>query len=118
MGIELLTLDVGNPSNLGLIVRTAYILGGSHCKLHLFDPRTIFSTYEKQIEECSVGLSASSPPQVVTDLQKFLSHYSGRIIAADATEDAVPLHDLKFEEGDLILFGNENTGYLNKDLKA
>lgn len=60
----------------------------------------------------------SHPPKIVKDLESFLRDYGGRKVATDITDSAIPLLDFRFQEGDLILFGNENTGYMNKSLQS
>lgn len=116
MGINFLTVDMGNPFNIGTIIRTTYTLGGKHTDLYMFDPRDKLIHHRDEISRCSIGLLERKPPTLVSDLESFLSTYHGRVIAADPSNDAIPLHEFGFADGDLVLLGNENTGFNDKSL--
>ena len=117
MGINHLTVDLGSPHNLGRIIRTVHVLGGKKSRLYIYDPRKICETYIADVRLASVDLVDRHDYEIVKDIAGFLNSYDGRIIKTDLSEDAVPLPEFRFKENDLILYGNENRGYLNKALE-
>jgi len=117
MGVNHLTVDVGSPRNLGAIIRTINVLCGKSSKLFIYDPRDRLVTDIEEIKLTSTELVDKNEHEVVKDIAIFLENYKGRIVKTDLSEDAVPLPEFRFKEDDLILYGNENRGYLNKALE-
>jgi tRNA(Leu) C34 or U34 (ribose-2'-O)-methylase TrmL len=120
MGIGLLTLDLGSPYNIGHIIRQSHVLGGSHCELYIFDPRGKLERCSDAVALLSIGLVDSGEFTRIPDegaLEAFLRDYSGRVLAMDIQPRAHPLPGFEFREGDLIIIGNENTGFMNKKMQ-
>src|SRR3989338_6935313 len=115
MGINLLLIDLGSPHNIGRIIRESHDLGGNHCQLFIYDPRNILVENRDGINLTSMERGSY---QIVENLEPFLREYTGKLVATDITSDALPHHDFGWQENDLILLGNENRGYRDKDLKT
>lgn len=115
--INLLLVDLGNPANIGSIIRSCHTLGGVDVGLFIYDPRDNLTTWAEDIHRASLGLSQKPGVFIkVTNLADFLSKYPGRKIKTDITPDATPLPNFRFMKRDLIMLGNENRGYLTKEL--
>ncbi len=117
MGINLLTLDLGSPANIGTIIRQTHVLGGDACKLFIFDPRGKLVLDYETIRTVSIGLVDAGIHTKVDDLESFLRGYQGRVVGANISPGATPLFEFEFKDDDLIVLGNENTGFLDKELR-
>ena len=100
--------------NLGQIVRHCYTLGHRVVFLHIFDPQRViernldavrrFSNYSLDRYE---NLKIYSEMPLATEV---LDLHHGRVICFAPDEQAVPVHEFSFQDGDLLIFGNEYTG--------
>lgn len=113
MGIANLLVDWEDPGNIGRAIRTNHVLGGGRSKLYIYDPKNLFITRRKTIYFASTGVSRHRIGIItpITDLGEFLKDYDGRIIKTDIVQEATPLNEFRFNERDLVLYGNETFGY-------
>lgn len=117
--INFALIDLGSPHNIGLIIRTCWVLAGENAHLYVYDPRNKLTLNRDDIDLTSGGLISRKEIYTrIDDLNGFLSAYLGRIIATEVSGDATPLTEFSFQQDDLILFGNENRGYRDKELRV
>ena len=116
--INLLLVDLGSPQNIGLIVRTSWVLAGENVRLYIYDPRNKLEVNRDVVDLTSITLVGEEGAYTkVDDLERFISEYPGRIVATDISEQSTSLVNFSFQRGDLLMFGNENRGYRDESLK-
>ncbi|MDO8656033.1 MAG: TrmH family RNA methyltransferase [Nanoarchaeota archaeon] len=108
--INHLLYDLGNPANIGGIIRLIHVLGGKDSHLYIFDPRANLTTYEREISKASTGLYPNPKVNQIDNIDTFLNGYQGRKIATQITPRATKLTYFKFQLNDLVIYGNENRG--------
>jgi tRNA(Leu) C34 or U34 (ribose-2'-O)-methylase TrmL len=115
MKLTVLLWDVESGMNLGLAVRTCYMLGHGVIGLKIFDPQDrmklkandvrLFSSYTVDYYgdiEISTALDA---------MLRFVEFYTGRVVCACNDEKAsIDLDHFTFCDNDLVVFGNEYHG--------
>jgi tRNA(Leu) C34 or U34 (ribose-2'-O)-methylase TrmL len=110
MALNSLIADLNYGSNIGGIIRTHHVMGGDG-RLHIYDPMKIMQTSADEVRNFSCRISDRHEFELVEDLEAFLRDYKeGRRIATELSARAKPLTDFQFQEGDIILFGNERVG--------
>lgn len=109
MGINSLIADLNYGPNIGGAIRTYHVLGGDG-RLFIYDPRGILQESADEVQAFSCKISDKHEFEIVEDLEAFLDDYQGRRIATAVTPQATPLTEFQFQDGDLILFGNERVG--------
>lgn len=101
--------SVRDPNNLGSVIRCAVAFGIEHIVLSgdcadIYNPKTV---------RCAMGSLFKIKITVVSDTAGFIGAalYSGRrVLAAELTENAVPLERIGLRADDIIIIGNEGHG--------
>ena len=109
MAINSLIADLNYGSNIGGTIRTHRVLGGDG-RLYIHDPRAVMQEFADEVRAFSCKISDRNEFEVVQDLEAFLAEYQGRRIATALTPQSTPLTEFQFQDGDIILFGNERVG--------
>lgn len=101
LGLE----NVSDPSNLGAAARTAEALGVSGIAVSggcdVYAPKSL---------RASMGTLLRLPIYITDDLTDFAKKYSLRTVACVVSESALPITEVSFGGGDLLLIGNEANG--------
>lgn len=98
--------NIADPSNLGAIARTAEALGvgGIIVSLNGCDP------YSPKSLRASMGTLLRLPVIISDDITDLIKQNSLRSFACVVDSDAKNIADIKFENGDVLLIGNEANG--------
>ena len=118
--VSLLLYKPMSGIHLGMIIRSAYILGAE--KLYIYDSENILDSKKEEIYYHSTGLSESNKDSfeiIKKDILKFLEDYPGRIIITEIeSKDAKSINKFQFEKNDLIVIGNERLGIPKEVIKS
>ena len=97
--------NIQDPSNLGAISRTAEALGVSGIVLKSgcdpFSPKSL---------RASMGTLLRLPIYLTDDLSQFIKEHSLRSFACVVDSSADAITNVKFENGDILIIGNEANG--------
>lgn len=104
--------NISDPSNLGAAARTAEALGVSGIVVSGgCDP------YAPKVLRASMGTLLRLPVYQVSDIIDFAGQYSLKTVACVAERSAVPITDISFSGGEILLIGNEANGLTDETLK-
>jgi len=92
--------------NTGNIIRLAANIG---CRLNLIEPLG-FSLEDKQLRRAGLDYHDLSNVVVHRDYAQFLSAVAGRRLLACSTKGEQRHSDMRYQHGDVLLFGSETTG--------
>jgi len=92
--------------NTGNIIRLAANMG---CRLNLIEPLG-FSLEDKQLRRAGLDYHDLSNVVRHADYAAFLQSVAGRRILACSTKGKRRYTDIRYKEGDVLLFGSETTG--------
>ena len=94
------------PPNTGNIIR---LCANTGCSLHLIEPLG-FDLDDKKMRRAGLDYREYADIQLYPDLESFSrAHDNPRILAA-STKGGTPYHQIRYREGDAILFGPETRG--------
>ncbi len=94
------------PQNTGSIIRLAANTG---CLLHLIEPLG-FDLDEKKLRRAGLDYHAMTHVYRYPDYTTFLKAMEGRRILACTTKGSRPHTDVRYQAGDVLLFGSETSG--------
>ena len=105
-----------DPSNLGAVIRSSVAFGIDHIILSsdcadIYSPKTVRS---------AMGSIYRVKVTTVGDVKSFINaaqQNSRRVFAAELSERAVSLHDIKLNSSDIVMIGNEGHG-IDTDVSA
>ncbi len=105
--------NVGDPSNLGAVSRTAEALGvdGIILSADGCDP------YSPKSLRASMGTLLRMPLIILDDFAKGIKKSGLISYACVVDSDATPITDIKFSDGSVVMIGNEANG-LTEDTKS
>jgi tRNA (cytidine/uridine-2'-O-)-methyltransferase len=94
------------PPNTGNIIR---LCANTGCSLHLIEPLG-FDLEDKKMRRAGLDYREFADIQLYPDLESFSrAHDNPRILAA-STKGGTAYHQIRYREGDAILFGPETRG--------
>lgn len=97
--------NLSDPSNLGAVSRTAEALGVSGIVLSGgCDP------YSPKALRASMGTLLRMPLFITEDIAEFARLNGLRTVACVVDSTAVPINDVAFRNGDMVIIGNEANG--------
>ena len=104
--------NIGDPSNLGAIARTAEALGINGIILSDYgcDP------YSPKSLRSSMGTLLRLPLYITDDITQYISKNNLRSFACVVDRDECSINGIDFSDGDVLLIGNEANG-LKEDTK-
>ena len=95
------------PQNTGNIARTCVL---TDCKLHLIKPLG-FDINEKQVKRAGLDYWKDLNLEVHESYEDFLEKYGNeRIFLSTTHESGTHYDEVKFKQGDFIMFGRETSG--------
>ncbi len=102
--------NISDPSNLGAIARTAEALGvtGIVTTLNGCDP------YSPKSLRASMGTLLRVPVIITDDIVGFIKYNSLRSFGCVVDNDAEKIINVSFENGDILLIGNEANGLIEE----
>ena len=92
--------------NCGNIIRLA---ANNGCRLHLIEPLG-FDFDDKKLKRAGLDYHDLTNVTRHKDYQAFLQAVPGKRIFACTTKGSIHYHQVKFEAGDVLLFGSETHG--------
>lgn len=108
-GQYLMLENLQDPGNLGTIIRTAHAFG--------FDALLItkgsVDVYSPKVVRSTMGALFGLPIVIDEEAETYVSHLKEMKITLYTTalkEDAINIHDVKFDKGRAIVIGNEGNG--------
>lgn len=112
----LLLCSIGDPFNLGAIIRSAYFLGAD--RIFTCSPKDCFQAsapLSPVASRSSAGVVEYFTPDLVRDPNSFLSHYKQKgwsIVGTGSRSDSQPVdkYELQEEQNTILLIGNEGEG--------
>ena len=92
--------------NTGNIIRLA---ANNGCQLHLIEPLG-FELEDKQLRRAGLDYHDLANVTRHADFQQFVSAFAGNRILACTTRGQVSYDQIKYRQGDVLLFGSEVSG--------
>lgn len=106
MSIHIVLVEPEIPPNTGNIARTCVATGSV---LHLVKPMK-FSIDDKEVKRAALDYWPYVKLQVHESLADFMEKYGQRRMFLATTKGRTLYSDVRFEDGDMILFGKETAG--------
>ncbi len=100
--LSLALVNLSNPFNVGSIYRTAAVLGVD--TIHLVGA----TPGPEQAKVHKTGLGTEHGVETVR--VPALQGVSGRLVAVELADEAVPIHEFAFADGDVLVLGSEGHG--------
>jgi tRNA G18 (ribose-2'-O)-methylase SpoU len=110
LGLELMLCALQSPINIGLILRLAE---GYQFRVSILDEHRVLDDPDKvqTVSDFSCGAMTRRSVRRISDFAAIEPLRSGRrLIATAIGVDAVPLPELRFAKGDILVLGNEYDG--------
>ena len=98
--------NLQDPSNIGAISRTAEALGISG----IIVSKDSCDIYSPKVLRASMGTLLRMQVFVADDISEFIENNNLRSFACVVDKDAENISEITFEDGDVILIGNEGNG--------
>ena len=111
MAIHIVLVEPEIPPNTGNIARSCAATGSV---LHLVEPLG-FSIDDRQLKRAGLDYWPYVKLFVHESLDKFLAEYSGKKMYFATTKGMTMYADIKYADGDMIVFGKETEG-LGRDI--
>jgi tRNA (cytidine/uridine-2'-O-)-methyltransferase len=103
---EIVLFEPEIPPNTGNIIRLCANTGTA---LHLVEPLG-FTLEDKQLQRAGLDYHEYATLKVHPDWEACLAHFAGRRLFAATTKGATRYTDVRFQAGDVFVFGPESRG--------
>jgi tRNA (cytidine/uridine-2'-O-)-methyltransferase len=108
-------------NNVCVLARTLEVLGVDTCLV--YDPNRLIrrrygKSYSRRLRAVSAGAFFRIRFERVAEPVEFIKEYAGRSIATVPERSATSLHDFRFREDDLLVFGSEGRGLPGEVIEA
>lgn len=106
MNLNIVLFEPEIPQNTGNIGRTCVL---TNCKLHLIKPLG-FSLDEKQVRRAGLDYWPHLNLEIYESYEELRNKYKDATFYFSTTKGKKYYNDVKFKEGDFIVFGRESSG--------
>ncbi|EKE80926.1 tRNA (cytidine(34)-2'-O)-methyltransferase [Idiomarina xiamenensis] len=111
---EIALFEPKMPANTGNIIRLA---ANNGCRLHLIEPLG-FDFEEKKLRRAGLDYHDLAKLQRYPNYDAFAKAMHGRRIFACTTKGQVGYCDVRYEAGDVLLFGSETAGLSDEAMQS